>query len=56
MRVIERSAARTGFTGYSTRRSIIGGELNLPYADWNGNEFGNIRTKALIKSLGMENG
>jgi len=33
MWVIERLAARTGFTGNSTKRSIIGGDLNLPYAD-----------------------
>jgi len=41
MRVIERLAARTGVTGNSTKRSIIGGDLNLPYADWNGNAGGN---------------
>jgi hypothetical protein len=33
MRVIGRLAARTGFPGNSTKRSIIGGDLNLPYAD-----------------------
>jgi hypothetical protein len=33
MRAIERFAARTGFTGNSTKRSIIGGDLNLPYAE-----------------------
>jgi hypothetical protein len=33
MRVIERLAARTGFPGNSTKRRIIGGDLNLPYAD-----------------------
>jgi len=37
MRVIERLAARTGCTGNSTKNSIIWGDLNLPYADWNGN-------------------
>jgi len=40
MRVTERSAAQTGFTGNSTKHSIIGGDLNLPYADWNGNAGG----------------
>jgi len=48
MRVIERLAARTGFTGNSTKRSIIGGDLNLPYADWKGNAGGNSGTLALI--------
>ena len=33
VRVIERLAARTGYTGNSTKRSIIGGDLNLPYPD-----------------------
>jgi len=56
MRVIERLAARTGFTGNSIKCSIIGGDLNLPYADWNGNAGGNSGTQALIKSLVWENG
>ena len=56
MRVIERLAARTGFPGNSTKRSIIGGGLNLPYADWNGNVGGNSGTQALINSLVRENG
>ena len=33
MRVIERLAARTDYIGNSTKRSIIGGDLNLTYAD-----------------------
>ena len=33
MRVIERLAARTGYLGNSTKRSIIAGDLNLPQAD-----------------------
>jgi len=56
MRVIERSAARTELTGNSTKRSINGGDLNLPYADRNGNAGGNIGTQALIESLVWENG
>jgi len=35
MRVRERLAAQTGYTGNSTKHSIIGGDLNLLYADWN---------------------
>jgi len=46
-RVIGSLAARTGFAGNSTKRSIIGGDLNLPYADWNGNASGNSGTQAL---------
>jgi len=56
MRVIERLAARTGFTGNSTKRSIIGGDLNLPYTDWNGNASGNSGTQAHINSLVWEKG
>jgi len=56
MRVIERLSAWTGFTGNSTKCSIIGGDLNLPYADWNGNAGGNSVTQALINSLVWENG
>ena len=37
MRAVERLAGRTGYRGNSTKHSIIGGDLNLPYADWNGN-------------------
>ena len=56
MRAVERLAARTGNTGKSTKRSIIGGDLNLPRADWNGNAGGNNGTQALIHSLVWENG
>jgi len=35
MRAIERLVVRNGFTRNSTKH-IIGGDLNLPYADWNG--------------------
>jgi len=56
MRVIERLAARTEFTGNSTKRSIAGGDLNLPYADWNENAGGNSGPQALINSLVWENG
>jgi len=56
MRVIERLAARTGFTGNSTKRNIIGSDLNLPYADWKGNAGGYNGTQALTNSLVWENG
>jgi len=54
MRFIERLAAKTDYVGNCTKRNIIGGELNLPYADWNGNASGNSRTQALINSLVWE--
>ena len=40
----------------STKRSIIGGDLNLPSADWNGNTGCNGGTQAFINSLVWENG
>jgi len=51
MSAIESLVARTGFTRNSTKHSIIVGDLNLPYADWNGHVVGNSVTQALIKSL-----
>jgi hypothetical protein len=56
MRAVERSAAQTGYTGNSTKQSIIGGDLNLPYTDWNVNAGGKNRTQALINSWVWENG
>jgi hypothetical protein len=53
---MERLAARTDLTGNSTKRSIIGGDLNLPYADWNGNADCNSGTQAFINNLVWENG
>jgi len=57
MRVIERLAARTGYAGNSTKRSIIGGDLSLSYADWNGKAGGKTGPQALINmtSLVWEN-
>jgi len=56
MRVVERLATQTGCTGNSTKNSIIGGDLNLPYTDWIGNAGGNSGTQALINNLVWENG
>jgi hypothetical protein len=36
MRLFAKLADRTGYVGRTTKRSIIGGGLNLLYADWNG--------------------
>jgi hypothetical protein len=48
MQVLERSVARTGCTNNPAKRSIIGGDLNLPQADWNGKAEGQNVTQALI--------
>ena len=47
MRVMERLGARTGYTRNSTKHSVIGGDLNLLYVDWNGNAGCNSGNQAL---------
>jgi len=56
MGVLERLAARTGSTGNCTKRSIVGGDLNLPSVDWKGNAGGYSGTQSLVNSLVYENG
>jgi hypothetical protein len=51
MRVMERLAAQTAYTGHSTNRSIIGIDLNVPYVDLNGKAACNNGTQASINSL-----
>ena len=48
---IERLAARTGFTGNPTKRSIMRVYIFLPYAERNGNTGGNSGNQALINNL-----
>jgi hypothetical protein len=54
--VIERLAARTGYLQNSTKRSIIGGGLNLPRADWKGNAEGTKETQVFLNRLVWDNG
>jgi len=54
MRAMGRLAGRTAYTGHSTKRSVIGGDLNLPYVDWNGNAGCNNGTQTCINSLVWE--
>ncbi|PNF22005.1 hypothetical protein B7P43_G17606 [Cryptotermes secundus] len=56
MQSIERLAARTRYSGKCTKYSIIGGDLNLPYADWNGNAECSGGGQAFINRLVWENG
>lgn len=46
-------AAQTGYTGNSTKRSSTEGDLNLLYADWNGNTE---CVQAFINRVVQENG
>ena len=54
--VIEKLAARTGFLGHSTKRSIIGGDLNLPQVDWKVIAEGASVAQAFINRLVWDNG
>jgi len=56
IRVIEKVAARTGFLGYSMKRSITGGDLNLPQVDWKGIADSTSVTQAFIYRLVWDNG
>jgi hypothetical protein len=56
MRVIERLAIRTDSLGKSKKRSIIGGDLNLPYADWKGKVDVTSGGQTLINRFVSENG
>ena len=50
MRVVESLVVRTGYArNFSKRIIIIGGDLNLPCADWNGNACCNSADQASIK-------
>jgi endonuclease/exonuclease/phosphatase family metal-dependent hydrolase len=56
MRLFEKLADQTGYTGRTTKRSIIGGDLNLPYADQNGHVKKSRGTQAFLNRLVWENG
>lgn len=56
IRVIERFAARTGFSQNPTKHSVIGGDLKLSQADWNENTEEISGTQAIINRLVWDNG
>jgi hypothetical protein len=56
MRMIEILAARSGYSRNSTKRSIVGGDLNLPQADWYRNAEGTSGNQVFINRLVWENG
>jgi hypothetical protein len=56
MRGIEMLTDRTDNLGKSTKRSIIGVDLNLPSAYWNGNAECTSRSQAFVNRLVWENG
>jgi hypothetical protein len=56
MLAIERLATRTLATRHSTKRSIIGGDLNLPQVIWNGDAEKERGLQAFVNSLVWDNG
>jgi hypothetical protein len=56
MMVLEKLADRTGYSGRTTKRSLFGGDLNLPYADWNGQAEQSSGTQVFVNRLVREKG
>jgi hypothetical protein len=56
MLVIERLVVQSDYLGNSTKRGIIQGDLNLPYADWKGNTECTSGSQAFVNRLVWENG
>jgi hypothetical protein len=54
--VLEKLAEWTGYMERTTKCSIIGGDLNLPYVDWNGHAEKSTRTHVFLNRLVWENG
>jgi len=56
MELLEQLADWTRYMGRTTKGSIIGGDLNLPYADWNGHAEKSRGTQLFLNRLVWENG
>jgi hypothetical protein len=56
MSAIEKLAARTLPSRNLTKSSVIGGDLNLPQAVWNGNAEKMCGFQAIVNSLVWDNG
>ena len=54
--MFEKLADRTGHMGRTTKCSIIRGDLNLPYANWNGHAEKSWETQVFLNRLAWENG
>jgi hypothetical protein len=55
MWLLEKLADQTECMGRTTKRSIIGGDLNLPYADWSGHAEKSRGTHVVLNRLVGEN-
>jgi len=56
MRLLEKLADWTGYMGRTTKRSIIRGDLNILYVDWNGHTEKSRGTSIFLNRLVWENG
>jgi len=56
MRLLEKLADQTRYMGRTMKCSIIGGDLNLPYADWNGHVEKSRGTQVFLNRLVWEHG
>ena len=54
--MLEKLADPTGYSGRTTKRGIIGGDLNLPCADWNGHADKSRGTQVYLNRPVWENG
>jgi hypothetical protein len=55
MRELEKLAVWTGYSGRTMKLSITGGDLNLPYADWNGHAEKSRGNQVFLNRLVWEN-
>jgi len=55
MRLFDKLADWTRYMGRTTKHSIIGGDLNLPYANWNGHAEKPRGTQVFLNRLVWEN-
>jgi len=55
MRLFEKLADLTGYMRRTPKRSIIAGDLNLPYTDWNGHVEKSRGTHVFLNRLVWEN-
>jgi hypothetical protein len=55
MRLFEKLPDWAGYMGRTTKRNVIGGDLNLPYADWNGHAEKSRGNQVFLNRLVWEN-
>jgi hypothetical protein len=56
IRVLEKFSYRTGYMRSTTKRNIIGGDLNLSYSDLNGHAEKSRGTHVFLNGVVWENG